>query len=94
MIYIEIEPLLKKQGWSFYRLAQVTGISNNALSRLRQGSKGGIEKAIKAAKEKGKTFKPPDSINFVVLEKICTALNCEIQDILKLEKSNEKGANQ
>ena len=84
-IYVEIEKNLAKtdngegaKPHSFYKLGKVTGIPQNTLSRLRQGSKSAIEKA-------GKNAKPLDSISFTVLEKICRALECEISDILIME---------
>lgn len=86
-IYIEIEQNLAKEAneggkpHSFYRLGKETGIPQNTLSRLRQGSKSAIEQAEK----EGRTIKPLDSISFPILEKICRALKCEISDILKLE---------
>ena len=86
-IYVEIEQNLAKEAneggkpHSFYRLGKDTGIPQNTLSRLRQGSKG----AIKQAKEDGKNVKPLDSISFDVLERICRALECDIKDILIME---------
>lgn len=87
-IYIEIEQNLAKvpieggKPHSFYRLGKVTDIPQNTLSRLRQGSKTAIEQARKD----GKDIKPLDSISFPILEKICRALECDISDILKMEK--------
>ncbi len=87
-IYLEIEENLAKtdggegaKPHSFYKLGKVTGISQNSLSRLRQGSK----KAINQAKKDKKDVKPLDSISFDVLERICKALDCQISDILIME---------
>lgn len=84
-IYIEIEKNLAKNPngipHSFYKLGKVTGIPQNTLSRLRQGSK----KAIKQAEKDGKDIKPLDSISFDILERICKALDCQIADILIME---------
>lgn len=85
-IYIEIEQNLAKEPngkpHSFYKLGKVTGIPQNTLSRLRQGSKS----AIKQAKKDGKDIKPLDSISFDVLERICKALDCQIADILIMQQ--------
>lgn len=85
-IYVEIEKNLAKnesgeKPHSFYALGKATGISHNALSRLRQGSKA----AIKQSKKEGTPFKPLDSISFDVLERICKALDCQIADILIMD---------
>ncbi|MGG3925698.1 helix-turn-helix transcriptional regulator [Metabacillus fastidiosus] len=70
MIKFKLEDLLNKKGMTMYSLAKATGVRPNTISQWFNNESLEDDKKVK-------------SISVETLDKICTILECEIEDIIQ-----------
>lgn len=77
MIKIKLKELLEEKGKTMYWLSKQTGVRPNTVSQWVNNEELSEDKKVK-------------SINLEVLDKICTALDCDVEDIIEHVKDHSR----